>query len=330
MTPTAASEVMDDTGTVLVSIVIPVFNEHTAIEPFLEALRKVEEDGQSTWRGALSFEYVFVNDGSTDETLIALLAARDRFSAIRIVDLSRNFGKEAALTAGIDFASGSAVIPIDVDLQDPPHLIIPMLEAWRAGSEVVLARRISRHEDTNMKRITAHLFYKLHNSMSHTQIPRNVGDFRLMDRAVVEALRRLPENRRFMKGLFAWVGFKTAVLDYARAPRRMGQTKFSGLALWRLAVEGVTSFSVAPLVVWTYIGLFISFVSIFLALLIALQKLFFGLDIPGYAALSIGVFFLSGVQIMGIGILGEYLGRTYLEAKRRPSYIVRKYYDKAD
>lgn len=314
-------------GQLVVSIVVPVLNEEASIRPFLERVEFVREQCREAIGRDVDFEYIFVNDGSQDQTLAILCSEQRRNKLIRIVDFSRNFGKESALSAGIDIATGQVVIPIDVDLQDPPELIVPMLQAWQDGNEVVLARRASRAEDTSMKRVTAGLFYKFHNSMSATKIPENVGDFRLMDRIVVDALKTLPESRRFMKGLFAWVGFKTAVIDYARAPRSTGKTKFSAIALWSLAVEGFTSFSTAPLVVWTYVGLSVSLLSFFFALIVVVQKAFWGIDIPGYAALSVAIFFLSGVQLVGIGILGEYLGRVYSEVKRRPVYLVRKIYE---
>ncbi|PTL98729.1 MAG: glycosyltransferase, partial [Bacteroidetes bacterium] len=249
---------------------------------------------------------------------------------IKIVDLSRNFGKEAALTAGLEYSNGDVVVPIDVDLQDPPELILEMLKKWNEGYEVVLAHRVDREYDTLTKKTSASLFYKLHNSLARPKIPENVGDFRLMDRCVVEALKTLPESRRFMKGIFAWLGFRTYSIDYARPKRANGNTKFSTWYLWNLALEAITSFSTAPLRVWTYIGLTVSFISFFYATLIILRVLLSGVDLPGYASLIVAISFLGGLQLIGIGILGEYLGRTYIEAKRRPSFIIRKIYTKDD
>ena len=215
-------------------------------------------------------------------------------------------------------------MPIDVDLQDPPELVLDMIEQWQQGYEVVLARRAKRKSDRLLKRLSAAWFYRLHNAVSRTEIPDNVGDFRLMDRVVVEALKELGETQRFMKGLFAWVGFRTTTVEYERQPRAEGQSKFKGVALWNLALEGLTSFSTVPLKIWTYIGAIIASLAFVIAVIVLFQRLFFGLDIPGYAMLAIAVFFFSGVQLLSIGLIGEYLGRVYLEVKQRPIYVVRQ------
>ena len=275
---------------------------------------------------SVQFEIICVNDGSRDRTLEKLIAAACCDSKIKILDLSRNFGKEAALTAGIEEARGDAVIPIDADLQDPPELIPVLIEHWQNGYDVVLAKRRDRSTDSFLKRKTAELFYQLHNRVATPQIPENVGDFRLIDRCVVEALKRLHEKRRFMKGLFAWVGFKTVTVEYVRQPRATGKTKFSGWKLWNLALEGITSFSTTPLRVWTYIGFMISSLSFAYGLFIVSHTLIYGVDVPGYSSLLTAILFLGGVQLIGIGILGEYIGRIYIELKNRPIYIVRKRY----
>jgi glycosyltransferase involved in cell wall biosynthesis len=249
---------------------------------------------------------------------------------IRIVDLSRNFGKEAALTAGLEAVTGQVVVPIDVDLQDPPEVILEMIARWREGYEVVLGHRVSRRNDSWAKQTSANWFYRLHNKISDQPLPENVGDFRLMDRCVVEALQTLPESRRFMKGLFAWVGFRTTHVDYERPERVAGESKFNGWRLWNFALEGITSFSTDPLKVWTYLGMCVSLVSFSFAIFIVLRTLFTGVDVPGYASLMVAVTFLGGLQLIGIGVLGEYLGRTYIESKRRPVYLVRRVYDAKD
>lgn len=274
-----------------------------------------------------NFEVVCVDDGSTDHTLasLILLAARDK--RFRVVELSRNFGKEAALTAGIDATVGDAVIPIDSDLQDPPELIHSMLEQWRAGFEVVLARRIDRGSDSFMKRTTAGMFYRFHNRISHPKIPENVGDFRLMDRVAVDVLKSLPERQRFMKGLFAWVGFKSVTIDYVRNPRTAGTTKFSGWKLWNFALEGITSFSTAPLKFWVYIGAVGAVTTFLYGTYIVVRTLIHGIDVPGYASLLVAVLFFGSLQLMGIGVLGEYIGRIYMESKQRPLYVIRKTYN---
>ncbi|MBI1283844.1 MAG: glycosyltransferase [Thiobacillus sp.] len=306
----------------VLTLVVPVFNEAEAIAPFIETVTRVF-NGQTT----VNIEFVFINDGSTDSTLDRLLASQRGDTRIRIVDLSRNFGKEAALTAGLHVACGDAVVPIDADLQDPPELIPEMIEKWRQGNEVVLARRIDRQSDSWGKRASARWFYRLHNWISQPKLPDNVGDFRLMDRRVVEAIKELGESRRFMKGLFAWVGFRTAYIDYVRPPRETGSTKFNGWKLWNLALEGVTSFSTAPLRIWTYIGFFVALISFVFALFIMIKVLVIGRDVPGYASLMVVISFLGGIQIMGIGIIGEYLGRAYMESKRRPVFLIRQIYE---
>ena len=309
--------------TISLSIVCPMHNEEESIAAFFDRMLPVLEALGET------FEIVCVNDGSRDSTLEGLLAVRQRESRIRVLDLSRNFGKEAALTCGIDHARGDAVIPIDADLQDPPEMIGEMVRLWRQGFDVVLAQRVDRGTDHFLKRKTAEWFYRLHNAISEPNIPPNVGDFRLMDRKVVDALKSLPERRRFMKGLFAWVGFRQATIPYSRGVRHAGQSKFSGWKLWNFALEGVTSFSTAPLRIWTYLGLVIALGAFAYGVFIIGRVLLFGIDVPGYASLVTVVLFLGGVQLIGLGVLGEYLGRIYSEAKQRPVYIVRDHYDNA-
>lgn len=265
-----------------------------------------------------------MNDGSTDATLEVLLARQLQDSRIKILDLSRNFGKEAALTAGLYAAIGDVIVPIDVDLQDPPELILEMIVKWREGYEVVLGRRINRESDTWAKRAAANWFYKIHNKIANPKLPENVGDFRLIDRSVVEALKELPESRRFMKGLFAWVGFRTTYVDYVRPERIAGTTKFNGWKLWNFALEGVTSFSTDPLRIWTYLGFIVSLISFIFAIFIVIRVMVSGADVPGYASLMVAITFLGGLQLIGIGVIGEYLGRTYVESKRRPIFLIRQ------
>ena len=274
----------------------------------------------------IGFEFIFVNDGSTDATLDRLIEEQSQDPRIRIIDLSRNFGKEAAMTAGLDACDADAAIPIDVDLQDPPHVIPLLVAKWREGFEVVLAKRADRSSDGFMKHRSASIFYRVHNFVAAQKIPHDVGDFRLIDRPVIDALRALPERRRFMKGLFAWVGFRTTTVEYVRDARVAGQSKFSGWKLWNFALEGITSFSSAPLEIWTYIGAAISVFSFLYGLLIVAKTLIFGIDVPGYASILVSVLFLGGIQLLGIGIIGQYLGRVYAEIKQRPIYIVRRTY----
>jgi len=307
------------------SLIIPVFNESETLDLFIDRVTEVFAREHS-----ITIEFVFVNDGSTDTTLDILLARQEADTRIKIVDLSRNFGKEAALTAGLQVACGDAVIPIDADLQDPPEVIPAMIAKWREGYEVVLARRTNRQSDSLAKRASAGWFYKVHNRIANPKLPENVGDFRLLDRIVVEALKELPESRRFMKGLFAWVGFRTTSVDYERPGRVAGRSKFNGWKLWNFALEGITSFSTDPLRVWTYLGFTVSIVSLTFAIFIALRVLIHGVDVPGYASIMVAVTFLGGLQLIGIGVIGEYLGRTYIESKRRPTYLIRRIYQPGD
>ena len=308
----------------LLSVVVPMYNEAEGIGPFLDrtlpVLRSLGEP----------FEIVCVNDGSTDATLESLRRAQRHEPAIRIVDLSRNFGKEAALSAGLDHARGAAVVPLDADLQDPPELIPEMLAKWREGYEVVLARRADRQADGPMKRLTARLFYRVHNTLADTPIPEDVGDFRLLDRSVLAALGRLPERRRFMKGLFAWVGFRTCTIPFVRDARHAGSSKWNWWRLWNLAIEGITSFSSMPLRLWSYVGCGISLLAFLYAAFTVAKTLILGRDVPGYASLIVVVLFLGGLQLMTLGLLGEYIGRIYTEVKGRPIYILRRVYGNAE
>jgi glycosyltransferase involved in cell wall biosynthesis len=305
----------------MISIVCPFYNEEKMVSFFFNELFKTVDLIND------EIEIICINDGSTDQTLQKLIEQKHtapKHILIRIIDFSRNFGKEAALTAGIDHARGDAVIPIDTDLQDPPELITALLEKSREGYEVVLAKRCDRASDTWLKRKTAEWFYRLHNSISSPPIPENVGDFRLLDRAAVEALKKLPERERFMKGLFNWVGFKTAEIEYVRSSRKAGETKFPLVKLWNFALDGITSFSTVPLRIWSYLGFFISLSAFTYGLLIIARTLIHGVDVPGYASLLVIMLFLGGLQLIGIGVLGEYLGRIYTETKHRPIYIIRQ------
>ena len=303
------------------SVVAPCYNEEAALARFFPEVKAHLEKLTSAW------EIICVNDGSTDGTLEALIAEAQRDRRIKIVDLSRNFGKEAALTAGIDRTRGRAVIPIDVDLQDPPHLIGQMLAKWREGYDVVYATRTVRNSDTFLKQATAGLFYRFYNSLTPVAIPANAGDFRLMDRRVVEALKTMPERSRFMKGLFSWLGFSQAEITYERPPRTDGKSKFNYWKLWNFAIDGLTSFTTVPLRIWTYLGGIIAALSFLYATWLVIRTLIFGIDLPGYASLMVVILFLGGVQLISLGIIGEYLGRTYHEVKQRPIYLVNHVYD---
>lgn len=303
----------------LVSLVIPAYNEEDGIADVLAQI-----DALLGAHGDYQWEVVLVNDGSRDSTLAAVTALQPRAFDLQVVDLSRNFGKEAALSAGLDIARGDAVIPMDADLQDPPELIFEMLKLWDAGAEVVIAKRSDRSADGFMKRITAAGFYRTINRISEVAIPENVGDFRLMDRVVVEVIRRMPESRRFMKGLFAWAGFRTSVVEYERPERFSGYTKFNGLRLINLAIEGITSFSTVPLRLATYSGACVAIGAFLFGVYVVLHRLVSGVEVPGYASLASMIAFFAGVQLLAIGVIGEYVGRTYIESKMRPAFVVRR------
>lgn len=306
------------------TIICPMKNEAGNLETFFARLVPILELAADT------YEILCINDGSDDDTLAHLLQARERNHHLRIADLSRNFGKEAALTCGIELATGEVVIPMDADLQHPPETILEMVRCWRKGYEIVLAKRESREAEHWLRRKTAGWFYDFQNKISEVNIPADVGDFRLMDRKVVEALKRLPERRRFMKGLFAWAGFQQTTITFVCEPRFAGTSKFSGWRLWNFALEGITSFSTLPLRIWTYIGSAISALALVYAILLLLKTLLLGRDVPGYASLITSVLFLGGLQLAGLGMLGEYIGRIYEEVKQRPIYVIRDLYDFPD
>jgi glycosyltransferase involved in cell wall biosynthesis len=309
-----------------IGFVIPVYNEAKSLPHFFAAMAPVLRPLADSCR----FQFIFVNDGSNDETLPMLLAAQAEDPRILVLDLSRNFGKEAALTAGIDYADSDAVIPIDVDLQDPPEVIPQLIAQWRAGFDIVNARRRDRPTDSISKRLSARLYYKIHNVLADQKMPDDVGDFRLIDRKVVAALKAMPERRRFMKGLFSWVGFRSTVVDYERQPRAAGQSRLSAWKLWNLAIEGITGFSTLPLRIWTYIGAGVATFAFGYMGVILTRTLIYGPDVPGYPSLLMSILFIGGVQLIGIGVLGEYLGRVYIEVKQRPTYIIGQAYAGSD
>jgi glycosyltransferase involved in cell wall biosynthesis len=302
----------------LISIVVPVFNEEESVDLFITTVTPILSSITEEW------EILFVNDGSRDTTLTVIRQANNRDIRVRGLDFSRNYGKEIALSAGLDHAQGRAVIPMDVDLQDPPELIKAMVEKWREGFDVVLAERFDRSSDSFMKRRSAKLFYRFIGKMSDVAIPADVGDFRLIDAAVVQALRGYPERMRFMKGIFAHVGFKTTSVSYVRPARQAGDTKFNGRKLFNLAMEGVVSFSTAPLKIWTYIGLAAAIFAIGLLAFIVIKTVVTGVDVPGYASLISVILFFNGMILMGLGVQGEYIARIFAEVKARPLYLVRE------
>ncbi|MDH1756781.1 glycosyltransferase family 2 protein [Citrobacter sp. wls618] len=301
-----------------ISLVVPVFNEEETIHFFYNAVREYEQLKK------YKVEIVFINDGSKDstESIINEIAKSDPL--VIALSFTRNFGKEPALFAGLEHATGDAVIPIDVDLQDPIEVIPLMIEKWQSGADAVLAKRVDRSSDTMLKRKTSEWFYKLHNKISTPKIEENVGDFRLMSREVVENIKLLPERNLFMKGILSWVGGNTEIVEYVRAERVAGDSKFNGWKLWNLALEGITSFSTFPLRMWTYIGLLVAGLSFIYGGWMIVDKLIWGNPVPGYPSLLVSVLFLGGVQLIGIGVLGEYIGRTYIESKNRPKYLLKR------
>lgn len=298
------------------SLVVPMYNEEEVIPALFPRL-------EAALAGLdMSYEVICISDGSTDRTLELLQAAHRADPRIKVINFSRNFGKEVALTAGLDFAQGQAVVPIDADLQDPPELIATFVERWRAGADVVYGVRSDRHEDSLAKRLSARIFYAVVNKMSKTEIAHNAGDFRLLDRRVVDSIKALPEGQRFMKGLFSWVGFRQEAVPYARPKRAAGTTKFNYWRLWNFALDGITGYSTLPLRIAGYIGLLTAFFAFFYGLILLTRTLILGVEVPGYASLMVTMVFLGGIQLTVLGVIGEYLGRTYEEIKNRPLYIV--------
>jgi len=304
------------------SIIIPVKDEEDAIPICIERVRAVLENLADP--AGRSWEMLFVDDGSSDRSLPVLREAHARDPRVRAISLSRNFGKEAALSAGLDEALGQAVVPMDVDLQDPPEVLADMLAKWREGYEIVYGVRTNRETDSLPKRMTADLYYRAHNWLSSDKIPEHAGDFRLLDRKVVEVIKRMPERNRFMKGLFAWAGFRAASVHYRRVAREVGTTKFNYWKLWTFAIDGITSASTVPLRVWSYLGGAVALLAFGYALYIIVKTLLFGVDMPGYASMLVAVLFLGGLQLLSLGILGEYVGRILVETKGRPLYVVRE------
>ena len=307
-----------------ITIVIPVMNEEDAVQPFVETVSNELKNIN------YKLEFIFVDDGSKDNTVRNIKNLINQDERINLLKLSRNFGKEAAMTAGVDHSTGDAVIPMDVDLQDPPEVIHEFIKKWEEGFDTVYGVRKSRDEDTTGKRASAGLFYKIFNKISDTSIPYNTGDFRLIDRKIVDVLKNLPEKNRFMKGLFAWPGFSSIGVAYDRPARRHGKTKFNVWKLWNFAVDGITSFSTWPLRIWSYIGGIIALISLIFMFCIVLRTFIYGIDWPGYASLMSAILFFGAMQLISIGVIGEYLGRLYIESKNRPIYIVDDIFKKND
>ena len=308
----------------LLSVVVPTMNEDAVLDEFHSRVSAVLD------KLPLRSEVVYINDGSTDATLAAMKRLRSRDPRVAIVDLSRNFGKEIALTAGLDHAKGDVVVIIDADLQDPPELIPELLAGYQEGYDVVYAQRRVREGETWFKKATAFAFYRVIQRLTRVKIPADTGDFRLLSRRALDSLQALREQHRFMKGLYAWVGYPQKPVLYDRSPRHAGQTKWNYWGLWNFAIEGITSFSTAPLKLASYLGIFVAMGSLLYALWIVYKTIAFGEDVRGYPSLMVVILFLGGVQLITIGILGEYLGRMFDETKGRPLYFVTEYTPSAD
>ena len=303
-----------------IAIIIPILDELKTIKLFYNRLKIVIESIKNH-----NFIICFIDDGSSDESSEVIKELIRIDSRVKLIILTRNFGKEAALTAGLDHVKADAFIPMDVDLQDPPELINEMISIWSTGVSLVLARRISRKNDTLFKRLTADIFYYIYNKFSSISIPRNVGDYRLMDKSVVDSIKLLPEKERFMKGIFAWVGYDFHIIDYERPKRSSGETKFGALKLLKLAKDGLFSFSVAPLKISSFLGYIGAIASFIYGAFIIVRTIYYGADLEGYASLITVILFLGSIHLIVIGILGEYIGRIYIESKNRPIYLVKKF-----
>jgi len=301
------------------SVVVPLYNEEAVLPDFHRRLAAVLDAIEA------DAEIIYVNDGSRDGTMALLTEIHDRDAHVAVVELSRNFGKEVAMSAGLDAASGDAIVVIDADLQDPPELIPQMISAWREGNDVVLMRRKTRAQESWLKKMTARAFYRAMGSIGTIDIPENVGDFRLLSRRAAAALRQFPERTRFMKGLFAWIGFPSTEIEYDRDGRFAGTTKWSYWRLWNFALEGITSFSVVPLKLASYAGLLTALIAFGYGIKVIVKTLLYGDPVAGYPTLVVLVLFLGGLQLMALGLIGEYLARMFIEVKQRPLYLVQRH-----
>lgn len=302
-----------------ICLIVPCYNEQEVIDACHQKIAAAIEPLTSQY----AFEIIYINDGSTDKTIEHLYAIKKKDPRATIINLSRNFGKEAAMTAGLDHAVADATIILDADLQDPPELIPELIRIWKEqDADVVYGQRISRGGETWFKKFTAASFYRVINWISRVQIPRNTGDFRLMSRRTVDSLKLLQEHHRFMKGLFAWVGFKQVPLQYHRHPRLAGRTKWDYVKLWNFSLEGITGFSTTPLKLASMVGLFIAIFSVVFGGAILYRTVTTGVDVPGYASLMVMITFIGGIQLLSIGLLGEYVGRIFNETKKRPLYLI--------
>lgn len=302
---------------IVCSVIVPLYNEELVIEESYKRMKKVMDSiGEN-------YEIIYINDGSYDKTLEKVEKICSHDSNIKLINFSRNFGHQMAITAGMEYADGKAIVIIDADLQDPPELISKMLDEWKKGYDVVYGKRLKRKGETFFKKITARTYYRVLKSMTTVDIPVDTGDFRLMDRKVCEALKTLPERNRYVRGLVSWVGFKQTAVEYERDQRFAGETKYPLKKMLKLAFDGITSFSYKPLKFSTYIGVAVSLLSFVMLVFVIIQKIFFpSTTIPGWASLMVINLFFNGLVLIMLGIIGEYIGRIYDEAKGRPMYII--------
>jgi polyisoprenyl-phosphate glycosyltransferase len=310
-------ESTETTSNKILSVVAPAYNEEAGLDEFYSRLVNAVKSLD------VELEIIYVNDGSHDNTLEIMSKQHEKDSRITIIDLSRNFGKEIALTAGLDHVTGDAVVVIDTDLQDPPELIPKLVEQWHNGFDVVNAKRIKRKGESTFKKVTSYLYYRFLYQLSDIKIPKDTGDFRLLSRSALDALLELREKHRYMKGLFAWVGYKQTEITYERDERYAGETKWNFFGLLNLAFEGLTSFSVVPLRIASMLGILSAFAALIFAIIIIVKKLMFGDPVAGYPSLVVLITFIGGIQLLALGIIGEYLGRVFNETKNRPLYLVK-------
>lgn len=304
-----------------ISILIPAYNEEAVLDKLMARLGNLANEVKD-----YDFEFFFVNDGSKDKTLEIIREFADKDPRVSYLNLSRNFGKEIGMIAGLDHVRGDATVIIDADLQDPPELIPEMIHLWEEGYDDVYAKRRSREGETQLKKFTSRMYYKTLQSVTRIPIQEDTGDFRLLDRRVVEALKQFRESQRNTKAMFSWVGFYKKEILYDRDPRAAGETKWNYLKLVELAIDGITSFTTAPLRIATYAGIVVSLGAFLYLFILVLRTLFFGVDLAGYASMMAVILFLGGVQLLSLGIIGEYVGRIFNETKQRPLYLIEEYH----
>lgn len=304
-----------------ITLLIPAYNEQEVLQPLLERLGKLAQDNKD-----YNFEFLFINDGSRDNTLEIIKQHAEKDVRISYINLSRNFGKEIAMIAGLDNVKGDAVVIIDADLQDPPELIPKMIKLWEQGYDDVYARRKSRAGETWFKKVTSELFYKLLQKSTNIPIQQDTGDFRLLDKRCVEALVQFRESQRYTKGMFSWIGYKKKEIEYDRDPRAAGETKWNYIKLVNLAIDGITSFTTAPLRISSVLGILVSLAAFIYIIYLVIRTIFFGTDLAGYPSMMAVILFLGGVQLLSLGVIGEYIGRIFNESKQRPLYFIEEYH----